>query len=200
VTELGDQLLAVHDGLDAAGIPHAIGGAIALGYCVLEPRGTRDVDVNVFVDPQRARDVFAAMPEGVELSGVQLEHAERDGQVRLRWGITPIDLFLSVLPFHDRVQAHIREVPFEGRTIPVLDCTGLAVFKAMFDRTRDWADMEAMVEARTIDFDETIHWIREMVGDDERVEKLAALRAGRRSQGEPRPLRPATGTAQDESD
>jgi hypothetical protein len=140
------------------------------------------------------------MPEGVELSGLQLEHAERDGQVRLRWGITPIDLFLSVLPFHDRVQAHIREVPFEGRTIPVLDCTGLAVFKAMFDRTRDWADMEAMVEARTIDFDEATHWIREMVGDDERVEKLAALRAGRRSQGEPPPLRPATGTAQDESD
>jgi hypothetical protein len=200
VSELGDQLLAVHDGLDAAGIPHAIGGAIALGYCVLEPRGTRDVDVNVFVDPQRARDVFAAMPEGVELSGVQLEHAERDGQVRLHWGITPIDLFLSVLPFHDRVQTHVREVPFEGRTIPVLDCTGLAVFKAMFDRTRDWADMEAMVEARTIDFDEATRWIREMVGDDERVEKLAALRAGRRSQGEPPPLRPAIGTAQDESD
>jgi hypothetical protein len=200
VTELGDQLLAVHDGLDAAGIPHAIGGAIALGYCVLEPRGTRDVDVNVFVDPQRARDVFAAMPEGVELSGLQLEHAERDGQVRLRWGITPIDLFLSVLPFHDRVQAHIREVPFEGRTIPVLDCTGLAVFKAMFDRTRDWADMEAMVEARTIDFDEATHWIREMAGDDERVEKLAALRADRRSQAEPPPLRPATGTGQDELD
>jgi len=40
MSELGDQLLAVHDGLDAAGIPHAIGGAIALGYCVLEPRGT----------------------------------------------------------------------------------------------------------------------------------------------------------------
>jgi hypothetical protein len=200
VTELGDQLLAVHDGLDGAGIPHAIGGAIALGYCVLEPRGTRDVDVNVFVDPQRARDVFAAMPEGVEVSGLQLEHAERDGQVRLRWGITPIDLFLSVLPFHDRVQAHIREVPFEGRTIPVLDCTSLAVFKAMFDRTRDWADMEAMVEARTIDFDEATHWIREMVGDDERVEKLAALQAGRRSQGEPPPLRPATGRAQDEFD
>jgi hypothetical protein len=190
VTELGDQLLAVHDGLDGAGIPHAIGGAIALGYCVLEPRGTRDVDVNVFVDPQRARDVFAAMPEGVEVSGLQLEHAERDGQVRLRWGITPIDLFLSVLPFHDRVQAHIREVPFEGRTIPVLDCTGLAVFKAMFDRTRDWADMEAMVEARTIDFDEATHWIREMVGDDERVQKLAALRAVRRSQAEPPPLWP----------
>ncbi len=194
----------MHDGLDAAGIPHAIGGAIALGYCVLEPRGTRDVDVNVFVEPQRARDVLAAMPEGVEFSGVQLDQAERDGQARLNWGITPIDLFLSVLPFHDRVQAHVREVPFEGRTIPVLDCTGLAVFKAMFSRPQDWVDIEAMVEARSLDVNEASHWIREMVGDDERIEKLTALRASRRSQAEPPPLRlpqspAAGGTAQDES-
>jgi hypothetical protein len=199
VSELGDQLLAVHDGLDAAGIPHAIGGAIALGYCVLEPRGTRDVDVNVFVGPQRARDVFAAMPEGVELGGVQLDQAESDGQTRLNWGITPIDLFLSVLPFHDRVQAHVREVPFEGRTIPVLDCTGLAVFKAMFDRPRDWVDIEAMIEARSFDVDEAIHWIREMVGEGERIEKLTALRTNRSSQAEPPPLRHPQDTAQDTS-
>lgn len=190
MSELGDQLLAVHDGLDAAGISHSIGGAIALGYCVLEPRGTRDVDVNVFVEPQRARDVFAAMPEGVELSGADLERAERDGQVRLNWGITPIDLFFSVLPFHDRVASHVREVPFEGRMIPVIDCTGLVVFKAMFARPRDWVDIEAIVEARSLDVDEAIRWVREMVGEDERVEKLTALRGSRRSQGEPPPLRP----------
>jgi hypothetical protein len=175
VSALGDQLLAVHDGLEAAGIPHAIGGAIALGYCTLEPRGTRDVDVNVFVGPGRARDVFAALPAGVEFSGVQLEQAERDGQVRLRWGITPIDLFLSVLPFHDHVAAHLREVPFEGRTIPILDCTSLAVFKAMFDRPRDWVDIEAMVEARTLDLEEARRWVVQMVGEDARAEKLSAL-------------------------
>jgi hypothetical protein len=175
VSALGDQLLAVHDGLEAAGIPHAIGGAIALGYCTLEPRGTRDVDVNVFVGPERARDVFATLPTGVEFSGVQLEQAERDGQVRLRWGITPIDLFLSVLPFHDHVAAHLREVPFEGRTIPVLDCTALAVFKAMFDRPRDWVDIEAMVEARTLDLVQARRWVVEMVGEDARAEKLSAL-------------------------
>jgi hypothetical protein len=190
MSELGDQLLAIHDGLDVAGIPHAIGGAIALGYCVLEPRGTRDVDVNVFVGPQRTRDVFAAMPEGVEFSGMQLERAERDGQVRLEWGITPIDLFFSVLPFHDRVQAHVREVPFEGRMIPVLDCAGLVVFKAMFARPRDWVDIEAMVEARSFDADDAIHWVREMVGEDERVKKLATLWANPRSQAEPPPLHP----------
>ena len=175
MSELGDQLLAVHDALDAAGIPHAIGGAIALGYCTLEPRGTRDVDVNVFIGPERARDVFAALPAGVEFSGVLLEQAERDGQVRLRWGITPIDLFLSVLPFHDHVAAHLREVPFEGRTIPVLDCMALAVFKAMFDRPRDWVDIEAMVEARALDLEEARRWVVEMVGEDARAEKLSAL-------------------------
>lgn len=189
MSELGDQLLAVHDGLDVAGIPHAIGGAIALGYCVLEPRGTRDVDVNVFVRPTRAREVLAAMPDGVEVSGLQLEHAERDGQVRLQWGITPIDLFMSVLPFHDRVESHVRQVPFEGRTIPVLDCTGLAVFKAMFDRPQDWVDIEAMVEARSLDLDDAVRWIRELIGEDPRIERLIALPGARRSQAEPPALR-----------
>jgi hypothetical protein len=175
VSELGDQLLAIHDALDDARIPHAIGGAIALGYCTLEPRGTRDLDVNVFIGPERAKDVFTALPEGVEFSGVHLEQAEKDGQVRLRWGATPIDVFLSVLPFHDHVQAHVRVVPFEGRTIPVLGCTGLAVFKAMFDRPRDWVDIEAMFEARAVDLDEARRWVVEMVGEDARAEKLSAL-------------------------
>ena len=197
---VADRMLAVHDALRAAGFPHAIGGAIALGYCTLEARGTQDVDVNVFVPTSRTRDVLAALPEGVRVTGRDLEVAERDGQVRLLWDATPIDLFFSVLPFHDEVERNVRHVSFGDRTIPVLDCTGLAVFKAMFARPRDWVDIEAMVEARSLDVDETIHWVREMVGDDERAEKLAALRAGRRSQGEPPPLRPATGRAQDEFD
>jgi hypothetical protein len=179
MSELGDQLLAIHDALDAARIPHAIGGAIALAYCTLEPRGTRDVDVNIFTGPERARDVFAALPEGVEFSGVSLEHAERDGQVRLRWGSTPVDMFLSVLPFHDHVAEHVRMVPFEGRTIPVLNCTGLTVFKAMFDRPRDWVDIEAMVEARAIDLDEAIRWVSEMAGPDStNARRLTELRSG----------------------
>jgi hypothetical protein len=177
MSELGDRLLAIHDALDAAHIPHAIGGAIALGYCTLEPRGTRDLDVNVFTGPERAKDVFAALPEGVEFSGLNLEQAERDGQVRLRWADTPVDLFLSVLPFHDHVAAHVRLVPFEGHTIPVLSCSGLAVFKVMFDRPRDWVDVQAMVEARAIDLDEVSRWVVELVGADARTEKLAALRA-----------------------
>lgn len=195
MSKLSTLLFAVHDSLEAAGIPHAVGGAIALAYCTLEPRGTRDLDFNVFVGPGRARDVLAALPEGVQVSGERLERLERDGQVRLRCGSTPVDLFLSVLPFHDHVAQHVRHVPFEGRTIPVLSCTALVVFKAMFDRPRDWADIEAMVEAQSFDGDEARHWIHEMLGDDRRIEQLAAVQARRRSQGEPAPLRPAGGAS-----
>ena len=176
MSELGDILLAVHDALDDAQIPHAIGGAIALGYCTLEPRGTRDLDVNVFTGPERAREVLVALPDRVEFSGESLEMAERDGQVRLRWGITPVDIFLSVLPFHEYVQEHVRHMPFEGQIIPVLDCTALAVFKAIFDRPRDWVDIEAMVEARSLDIEEAKRWVLEMVGGGPRAEKLDAFR------------------------
>ncbi len=82
---VGDRMLAVHDALREAGFPHAIGGAIALGYCTIEARGTRDVDVNVFVPPSRTREVLAALPEGVRVRGQDIEAAERDGQVRVLW-------------------------------------------------------------------------------------------------------------------
>jgi len=197
VIGVADRMLAVHDALRAAGLPHAIGGAIALGYCTLEARGTQDVDINVFVSPSRAREVFAALPDGVRVTARDLQGAERDGQVRLLWDATPIDVFFSVLPFHDEVERNIRHVSFGDRTIPVLDCTGLAVFKAMFARPRDWVDIEAMVEARSLDVDEAMRWVREMVGDDPRVERLAGLRALRRSQAEPPPLRPKPKDAAD---
>ena len=177
MSRLEDRLVAVHDRLTAAGIPHAIGGAIALGYCVLEARATQDVDVNVFVTPDRTKEVFAALPQEVSFSGLDVERAERDGQVRLWWDVTPIDLFLNVLPFHEEVAKSIRHVTLGEHTIPVLGCTGLAVFKAMFDRPRDWVDIEAMVEARSIDIEEARRWVVEIVGEDGRAGKLDAFRS-----------------------
>lgn len=163
---LAERLLAVHDALTKAEFPHAIGGAIALGYCTLEPRGTKDLDVNVFVTPDRVREVFAALPQPVTVTALNLEQAERDGQVRVWWEQTPIDIFFDVLPFHREVARDVRHVSFAGRTIPVIGCTALTVFKAMFDRTRHWADIEAMIEAKTVDVDDAVAWIRDMAGPD----------------------------------
>jgi hypothetical protein len=173
---LARRLLEVHDVLSAARLPHAFGGAIALAYCTEEPRGTRDLDVNVFVDPSRAIEVFDALPSAVAMTAGDLEAAEREGQVRVWWEDTPIDIFLDVHHFHDEVASGVRLAPFGGRSIPMLGCTALAVFKALFDRTKDWADIEAMVEMDSIDVAEAVAWLERMVGhEDPIVRRIASL-------------------------
>ncbi len=176
MSSLVDRLLAVHDALSRADLPHAFGGAIALAYCTEEPRGTRDLDVNVFVRPARAAEVLGALPEGTAVSAGDVETATRDGQVRVWWDDTPIDLFLDVHKFHAQVAAGVREVPFADRQIPVLDCTALVVFKALFDRTKDWGDIEAVVEAGSADMAEANTWVERVLGpEDQILARLSAL-------------------------
>ena len=46
----------------------------------------------------------------------------------------------------------------------------------MFDRTRDWADIEAMAERGTLDFDAVRATLRRLLGDDDpRFARLAAV-------------------------
>jgi inosine-uridine nucleoside N-ribohydrolase len=163
---LAQRLLDIHDALSRAGLPHAFGGAIALAYCTREPRGTRDLDVNVFVDPVRAKEVLAALPDLVTATDADIQTLEREGQVRIWWKDTPIDLFLDIHSFHDEVAQNVRAVPFEGRTIPVLDCTALAVFKVLFDRTKDWADIEEMIAAGALDAVQATVWLERLTGAD----------------------------------
>jgi hypothetical protein len=175
---LARRLLEIDDALSAAGLSHAFGGAIALAYCTEEPRGTRDLDVNVFVDPSRAGEVLAALPAGVAVQSGQIEAAARDGQVRVWWDDTPVDVFLDVHAFHGEVARGVRRVPFGGRTIPVLGCRELAVFKAFLGRTKDWADIEAMVERGSLDIADAVVALRRIVGEhDPAVGRMAALQA-----------------------
>ncbi len=173
---LAERLLEVHDALSAAELPHAFGGAIALAYCTEEPRGTRDLDVNVFTEPSRAAEVLGALPTGVSVGAADVRAAERDGQVRVWWEDTPIDVFLNVHRFHSEAAADVRQVPFAGRAIPVLGCTALVVFKALLDRTKDWADIEAIAEMGSADLHEAGAWVARVVGPDDPIaSRLAAL-------------------------
>lgn len=176
--ELVEKLLAIHDALEAQSLPHAFGGAIALAYCVEEPRGTRDLDVNIFCDAADASKVLAALPDGVLVSPEDVKIVERDGQTRLFWDGVPVDVFLNNLPLHEAVARAVVWVPLEGRQIPVLDCASLVVFKAMFDRTKDWADIEAVALATPEDIEAAARTIAELVGeDDPAFVRLDALRA-----------------------
>jgi len=174
---LANRLVALHDAFSAADVPHAFGGAIALAYCTEEPRGTRDIDVNLFLDVAALDRVFGALPAGVAHDERDVELVRRDGQVRLWWEDTPVDLFFEVQhDFHRQVPLTVRLVPFVGRTIPVLGCDELAVFKVMFNRTKDWADLEAMVEVGALDATTVLGWSVRLLGlDHPATERLATL-------------------------
>ena len=173
---LARRLLAIHAAFATAGIPHAFGGAIALAYCTGEPRGTIDLDVNVFVPHTTPDTALDAMPAEVILTSANRAEVLDKGQTRAWWDDTPIDLFFANHPFHDTVQGRVRTVPFADTSITVLDCSSLAVFKAFFDRTKDWADLEAMAAAGQLDVDAVGSFLSDLLGaDDPRLERLRAL-------------------------
>jgi hypothetical protein len=170
---LAERLLALHKALEEHGVPHAFGGAIALAFWTEEPRGTRDLDVNAFVPAAEAARVLEALPDGIDTAGAEAVLVET-GQHRLWWDDTPVDLFLDYAPVHHAAALHLAWVPFEGTQIPVLGPIELAVFKAMFDRTKDWADIEAMIAAGTLDVAATREALAAMVdADDPRLARLS---------------------------
>jgi hypothetical protein len=166
MTSLSEKLLAVHGELEMHKIAHAFGGAIALGYCIAEPRGTIDLDVNVFVPVTESDRVFAALPSLVEIGPDDRDEATTRGQARVWWDDTAIDLFFSYHPFHDNAAARVRHVPFGDAEIPVLDCTDLLVLKAMFSRSKDWVDIAAMTETGSVDLVAAGRWLGELLGTD----------------------------------
>jgi hypothetical protein len=173
---LPDKVTAIHNALEKAKVPHAIGGALALAYYA-EPRATIDVDINVFVHTDRwpaIRDALAPLGVDVEVDEKELG---RDGQVRIWWGRNPVDLFFSYDPFHDEMRRSARRVPFNDATIPILGPEHLAVCKAMFDRPKDWLDIEQMLVATSpLDVEEIKDWLERMVGaDNPRMERMLEL-------------------------
>ena len=177
-TDVGivDKILALHAALDAARLSHAFGGALALAWCTERARGTIDIDVNVFVDQALSSKVFDALPADVDRSAADLANCLTDGQVRLWWGPTPIDVFTNTTEFHvaaaDRAVVH----EFASHSVPFLSCSDVAVFKAFFNRTKDWADLEEMVAAGTLDGDLVLGALVHYLGrDDPRIERLTAL-------------------------
>jgi hypothetical protein len=82
---------------------------------------------------------------------------------------------------HDVVASRATEMSLGPGRIPVLSATDLTVFKALFNRTKDWADIEAMIAFGSPDLAEVRNWLIELLGaDDVRLARLddAVTRAG----------------------
>jgi hypothetical protein len=152
---LQSSVLAVHRALAEAGLPHAIGGAIALSIYGA-PRDTVDIDVNVFVGPERRPEVRAA-----------LEPLHLDGN--------PVHVFYSHDPLHEEMARKVHEVPYADATIPLVAPEHLVIRKTLLDRPKDWPDIEALLRANPdLDLAEIETWVRRLA-DDDRVTKLQEL-------------------------
>ena len=179
---LVDRIVMLHEALDS--VPHAFGGALALAYYA-EPRATVDIDVNVFVPV----DEFDRVSVLLDRLGVTIERpgtgdiVGRNGQVRVFWDDVPVDVFFSYDSFHDAAARSRRAVPFADSSIEILSPEHLIVCKAVFNRPRDWVDIQAMMDAGTIvDVAEVLRWVGRIAGDeDHRFERVANLLSNRQT-------------------
>jgi hypothetical protein len=175
---LPDKVVSLHEALAAAGIPHALGGALALAYYA-EPRVTIDIDLNIFLPVERWHEVVDVVaPLGVDVSGLDEAALLRDGQCRLWWGSNPLDLFFAYAEIHEEMKRDARRVPFADTSLAILSPELLAVCKMRFDRPKDWIDIEQMLIATDgLDVGAIEAWLERMVGrDDQRMGHLAELK------------------------
>jgi hypothetical protein len=173
---LPEKVLALHEQLTRAEIPHAFGGALALAYYA-EPRATIDVDLNLFVSPTSYPEIERELANIGVGDGVKPEIVERDGQCRLRWGNTPIDLFFAYDAFHEAMRRAVRSEPFGETRIPILAPEHLLVCKTIFNRPKDWLDIEQMIVCvEELEIVEICTWLERIIeAEDPRRKRLDHL-------------------------
>jgi hypothetical protein len=173
---LDEKIVALERALLGADVPHAFGGAHALAYYAT-PRATHDIDLNVFVSGDRAGEVLrllARLGASTNVPGL-VDRIEREGQARVFWERTPIDLFFSYDPLHHAGMQRRRSVPFGDDRIHVLSAEDLVIYKVIFDRAKDWRDLAELVYAANdpLDLDYVRRWLgRILAADDPRHERL----------------------------
>lgn len=156
--------------LEAAGVPYAIGGAIAYGIWG-DPRGTHDVDINLFVDHDGLDGALDALEgAGVTLDRAAAHRADQEGDVMVGWchGMR-VDLFTPSIPFSwEAMKTRVRlDGPLGSATY--LSAEATAVFKLLFFRTKDLVDLEKLVAVQGADLDVAYvrRWLVDMMGEDD---------------------------------
>jgi hypothetical protein len=176
------RIADLHESLDSMHVRHQFGGAIALAW-YRNPRATTDIDVNITIAPERANPVLGALRYlGVSVTDADRATIRADGQARLEWGDSLLDVFFATLPLHEEMASRARTVELAGKEIPILSPEDLVICKAVFDRPKDWVDIEAMFAWGT-DLDVMLidRWIVEILGPGSPAQKrLEALASGRK--------------------
>ena len=163
------RIISLHEMLDSIGLPHQFGGAIALAW-YRNPRATTDIDINLTVPPEAAGPILQALT----LLGVTITPEDRaaiavDGQARLDWEGSYLDVFFATMDLHFEMAERARVVRFGPVDMPILAPEDLIICKAVFDRPKDWLDIEEMLLWGTeVDAARTLGWVGEILGPQSR--------------------------------
>lgn len=155
--------------------PYAFGDAIALGYWAA-PRGTLDVDLTLFLPPDRPSDCVQVLQKlGCDVPANEaLQSLREHGFCRVSWRGTRIDVFLPLIDFYEDAKQRRKTVDLGDQPIVIWDAETLAVFKMMFFRRKDLADVEQILRTQGKPLNRA--WIRDQ------LEKLYGVRDPRLSQ------------------
>ncbi|HXN60389.1 MAG TPA: nucleotidyl transferase AbiEii/AbiGii toxin family protein [Acidimicrobiales bacterium] len=171
------KIVWLHEMLDSAGVPHQFGGALALAW-YRNPRATTDIDINLTLPPDAAEPILELLIRlGVTVTPEDRDTIARDGQARLDWDGSYLDVFFATMDLHFEMAERSRLIHFGPVDIPILSPEHLIVCKAVYDRPKDWLDIEEMVRWGTdIEADEALGWVANILGNDsEQYRKLAAI-------------------------
>lgn len=172
-TDAFEAAVAIGRSLERHGVSYAIGGALAYGQYGV-PRATNDVDVNVFVGLDRLGDVLAALADvGVTASQAEAARAvASEGMFIVRLGEFRVDVFTPSIDFvWEAERTRVRHV-VDGTAVWFLSAEALCVFKMLFFRSKDVADLERLVAVSGDHLDATYvrtQLVAMMGADDQRV-------------------------------
>jgi hypothetical protein len=164
--------------LDREGFDYALSGAIALAYWST-PRATVDIDIAVDADATR----LPALLDALTAAGCAIDReramatAER-GDFGGRIDGIRVDVFLPVLAISAAAIERRVRVPFGDREVWILSAEDLALFKLIFGRTRDFADLERLLAARRdrLDYAYMERWVSSLFSpEDPRVARFRDL-------------------------
>lgn len=162
---------ALGDRFDEAGLPYAFGGALALGVWSV-PRATVDVDVSVFVPPERLDDVFHALERAGALIPYDdaRERVDKAGPFIVRLLGIRVGIFVAHHPLHDDMAARRRSIrdPF-GDPRWYLSPEDVALTTLIYHRPKDVIDLERLfaVQRDQLDLDYIRGWLQRIVSADD---------------------------------
>lgn len=134
--------------LTAAGIPHAISGAVAMAMHGFV-RATVDLDLLVVAPKVRLPEVL----DIVRRRGFAGEDAELLRSLATRYfaalhsGPATVDIFVPAFPFHGRLMDRVVTMDVDGTPVPVVSVEDLIILKTLWYRAKDVADVKSLLAA-----------------------------------------------------